>query len=178
MAKKKNKKRITSVEQLTKEMNIKDVAEIAASDANISKFGSLLPNIETELATKILETLPDYKENCSKILEVLDSIYAKNIEMNKHTQDRAVNSYDTVMAALKSQLEKEDISSRERKSITNNMIAVADRIAEINKGAQKHSRQVLKIFLTALCVITGIVFLPLGVFLLIVYLKAKSDSVR
>lgn len=61
MVKKKNKKRITGIEQLTKEMNIKDVAEIADSDVNISKFGALLPDIETELATKILETLPDYK---------------------------------------------------------------------------------------------------------------------
>lgn len=178
MAKKKNKKRITSIEQLTKEMNIKDVAEIADSDVNISKFGALLPDIETELATKILETLPDYRESCSKILNVLDSIYTKTLETNKKTQDRAMDSYDTVLEALKNQLEDESISSRERKSITNNMISIADRIAEINKSAQKHSRQVLKIILIALCAVVGIIFLPLGIFLLIVYFKAKSDSVR
>ena len=58
------------------------------------------------------------------------------------------------------------------------MISSADRIAEINKSAQKHSRQVLKIILIALCAVVGIIFLPLGIFLLIVYFKAKSDSVR
>ena len=59
------------------------------------------------------------------------------LENNKESQIAAVKGYQTILDALSKKMENESITSEERKSITDDMITVADKIAEIHLQNQK-----------------------------------------
>lgn len=100
------------------------------SKDKIMQFASMIPYMDKEVAIAIINQFPKYAEfgkaAMSCYMQICDSI----LEKNNKSQEAVIKGYQTILDTLSKRLEKENISEEERKSITEDMISVADKIAE------------------------------------------------
>ena len=102
-----------------------------------SEFASMLPYVDKEVAISIIRQFPNLadfgKVLISYYMGMCDNILAKGNE----SQLAAINGYQTILDTLSRRMNEENISEEEAKSITEDMVTVADKIAEINLKYQK-----------------------------------------
>lgn len=99
------------------------------SKDKIMQFASMIPYMDKEVALAVINQFPTFadfgKTAISAYMQACDGLLAKNNE----SQQAVIKGYQTILDALAKRIEKEDISADERKSITEDMVAVADKIA-------------------------------------------------
>ena len=81
---------------------------------------------------------------------------------NKESQIAVIHGYQTILNALSKRLEKVE-NEKERKSITDDMISVADKIAEVHLQNQKHISKIVTKFIVASLGIATVLAAAIGV---------------
>lgn len=107
------------------------------SREKIMQFASMIPYMDKEVAIAIINQFPTFadfgKTAVSCYMQMCDNI----LEKNKESQIAVIQSYQTILAALAKKMDTDDITEKERKAITEDMISVADKIAEIDLQNKK-----------------------------------------
>ncbi len=107
------------------------------SKDKVMQFASMIPYMDKDVAIAVINQFPVYadfgKTAISTYMEMCDRI----LENNKESQASVVRGYQTILDALSKRMEVPEITSEERKSITDDMIAVADKIAEADLQNKK-----------------------------------------
>lgn len=100
------------------------------SKDKIMQFASMIPYMDKEVTIAIINQFPIFadfgKTAISSYMQMCDNI----LEKNRESQAAVIQGYQTILNALAKRMEAENITEEERKSITEDMISVADRIAE------------------------------------------------
>ena len=115
------------------------LSKIGASDfRSISKnqiisFVSALPEMDKETAIKCIEQFPEFRLQAKEILDQLSTICDKAIDENKDSRKDAAEGYRVILDSLNERLNSQNISESERSAIANDMLVVADRIAELDE---------------------------------------------
>lgn len=99
------------------------------SKDKIMEFASMIPYIDKDVAIAIINQFPTYADFGRAIIEQYTQACNNILEKNKESQMAVINGYQTILDALAKRIERENITEIERKSITEDMIAVADKIA-------------------------------------------------
>ena len=107
------------------------------SKDKIMQFASMIPYMDKEVAIAIINQFPIFadfgKTAISSYMQMCDNI----LEKNRESQAAVIQGYQTILNALAKRMEAENITEEERKSITEDMISVADKIAEADLQNKK-----------------------------------------
>lgn len=99
------------------------------SKDKIMQFASMIPYMDKEVAIAIINQFPEFadfgKAAISNYMQMCDNI----LQDNRESQAAVIHGYQTILEALSKRMEMESTSEEDRKVITEDMIAVADKIA-------------------------------------------------
>lgn len=149
-------KRYVSEKAVKRALGIESFRNV--SKDKIMEFASMIPYIEKDVAIAIINQFPVYADFGKATIEQYTRICSIILENNKESQKAVVNGYQTILDALAKRITKENISEIERKSITEDMIAIADKIAAVDLENKKF----LEKMVTRLLWTVGIGFAAIG----------------
>lgn len=95
----------------------------------IMEFVSAIPNMDKDVAIKIIEQFPSYTESANNMLAQLNIICDNAMKANGESQKEAIEAYKKILDDLGELLKKNSTTAEERAQITEQMITVADRIS-------------------------------------------------
>lgn len=107
------------------------------SKEKVMQFASMIPYMDKEVALKIIEQFPVYADFGRAAIEQYTKACDNILEKNEENQIAVIHGYQTILDVLAKKIEKEDLSEEERKAITEDMITVADKIAEADLNNKK-----------------------------------------
>ena len=93
------------------------------------EFVSLIPNMDKEVAIKIIEQYPAFAKLSESMVAPLNKMCDIALEKNEESQRLTIQAYKQILDELSNQLHMEDISKEEREKITKQMIEIADKIS-------------------------------------------------
>ncbi|WP_033821819.1 hypothetical protein [Kitasatospora sp. MBT63] len=101
------------------EAEIKQVLGIE-SWRNLSKdkmirFAAMMPDMDTEVALKIVEQFPAFKEFAKDVVAAMETAHESTLSANKQSQDYVHRSLQEIRAALTSELGRDGLSWDEKK---------------------------------------------------------------
>jgi len=99
------------------------------SKEKIIEFVSAIPNMDKDVAIKIIEQFPAYTESANNMLAQLNTLCNNAMKENGESQKEAIEAYKKILDDLGELLKKDTITAEERMQITEQMITVADRIS-------------------------------------------------
>ena len=147
-----------------------DVKKALAIDSfrNISKdkimeFVSAIPNMDKEVAIKIIEQFPSYAESANNMIAQLNTLCSNAMKENGESQKEVIGTYKKILDDLGELLKKDTNTAEERAQITKQMIEVADRISakdtenkEFLSGITKYGGHIIVSALVLGAVILGV----------------------
>lgn len=99
------------------------------SKDKIIEFVSAIPNIDKEVAIKIIDQFPAYNESANNMITQLNTMCNNVMKENGESQKEAIEAYKKILDDLGDLLKKDTITAEEKLKITEQMITVADRIS-------------------------------------------------
>ena len=120
-------KTLVSVEEVKNALKIDSFRNL--SKDKIMEFVSLIPNMDKEVAIKIIEQYPAFAKLSESMVAQLNKMCDTALEKNEESQRLTIQSYKQILDELNNQLHMEDISKEEREKITKQMIEIADKIS-------------------------------------------------
>lgn len=120
-------KTLVSVEEVKNALKIDSFRNL--SKDKIMEFVSLIPNMDKEVAIKIIEQYPAFAKLSESIVAQLNKMCDTALEKNEESQRLTIQAYKQILDELSNQLHMEDISKEEREKITKQMIEIADKIS-------------------------------------------------
>lgn len=133
------------------------------SKDKVMQFASMIPYMNPEVAIAVINQFPVFadfgKTAISYYMQISDTILANN----KESQAAAIKGYQTILDALSVRINNEGVSDEERKSITEDMITVADKIAEADYQNKKFLLKVGKYMVAGVLGVAALVGGAIGV---------------
>ena len=120
-------KTLVSVEEVKNALKIDSFRNL--SKDKIMEFVSLIPNMDKEVAIKIIEQYPAFAKLSESMVAQLNKMCDTALEKNEESQRLTIQAYKQILDELSNQLHMEDISKEEREKITKQMIEIADKIS-------------------------------------------------
>lgn len=120
----------------------KDFRNMNSKD--LIKFVSSLPDMDREVAIKCIEQFPEFSKYGGKILDIITKSFENTVKTNKDLADEVIQTYRDILDSLKKELRKRNLTPEDRSRITEMMVDVADRIAEIDKSHQHFHELIIK----------------------------------
>lgn len=120
-------KTLVSVEEVKNALKIDSFRNL--SKDKIMEFVSLIPNMDKEVAIKIIEQYPAFAKLSESMVAQLNKMCDIALEKNEESQRLTIQAYKQILDELSNQLHMEDISKEEREKITKQMIEIADKIS-------------------------------------------------
>ena len=120
-------KTLVSVEEVKNALKIDSFRNL--SKDKIMEFVSLIPNMDKEVAIKIIEQYPAFAKLSESMVTQLNKMCDTVLEKNEESQRLTIQAYKQILDELSNQLHMEDISKEEREKITKQMIEIADKIS-------------------------------------------------
>ncbi len=99
------------------------------SKDKIVEFVSMIPNMDKDVAIKIIEHFPEYASFATSMIAQLTMVCDKALKSNNESQKDVIEAYKKILDDLGHLLKKEDITCEERTIITDKMVMIADRIS-------------------------------------------------
>lgn len=99
------------------------------SKDKVMQFASMIPYMDKDVAIAIIGQFPRFADFGQAIVSSYMQTCDNILQSNKESQAAVIRGYQTILDALSKKLEAENIDTSERKAITEDMIAVADKIA-------------------------------------------------
>ena len=155
------RKRYVTEEAVKKALKIDSFRNV--SKDKLMQFASMIPYMDKDVAIAIINQFPEFadfgKILIANYMHICDNIREKNHEGHM----AAVHGYQTILDANAKKLEKDEITEEERKAITEDMIAVADKIAELDLRNKKFYERMGSKALIAVIAVAGVVGAAIGV---------------
>ncbi|MFF6835785.1 hypothetical protein ACFY84_28670 [Streptomyces sp. NPDC012438] len=102
--------------------NEADIKQALGIDSwrNLSKdkmirFAAMMPDMGTEVALKIVEQFPAFKEFAMDAVDAMEKAHESTLSANKQSQEHVHRAFQEIRAILKGELSKENLSWEEKK---------------------------------------------------------------
>lgn len=133
------------------------------SKDKVMEFASMIPDMDKDVAIAIINQFPSFadfgKTAISKYMETCDSL----LKNNEECQASAIYSYQSILDTLSNRMETACNTEEERKAITEDMITVADKLAELDQKNKQFLKDMANKAFGGLFLITCIIGAVLGV---------------
>lgn len=92
-------------------------------------FISILPDINDEVAIKIIEQFPEFSKTASTMLDIVRQQFDSILLENGRAVDHSVSAYRKVLDDFSLMMQLPDISEQQRRYFAEKMLEAADRIS-------------------------------------------------
>ena len=135
------KKNYMSEDEVKKALNISDFRSL--SKEKIMEFVSIIPKVDKEVAMAIINQFPNYVDMAKNMVGGMMHLCDEALQDAKIGRKDVIESYRMVLETLKEQLNDEKLTVEERNKITDDMIAVAEKIDTVNDKHQIFVKDIL-----------------------------------
>lgn len=135
------KKNYMSEDEVKKALNISDFRSL--SKEKIMEFVSIIPKVDKEVAMSIINQFPNYVDMAKNMVGGMMHLCDEALQDAKIGRKDVIESYRMVLETLKEQLNDEKLTVEERNKITDDMIAVAEKIDTVNDKHQIFVKDIL-----------------------------------
>ena len=97
------------------------------SKDHMIRFAAMMPDMDTEVALKIIEQFPEFKGFALEALDVMEKRHESTLSHNKQSQDNVHRAFQEIREILKGELSKEDLTPEERKHILELIVETGNR---------------------------------------------------
>ncbi|MFI0542700.1 hypothetical protein ACH3VS_27885 [Streptomyces sp. WSLK1-3] len=87
------------------------------SKDKVIRFAAMMPDMSTEVALKIVEQFPVFKDFAKDVVGAMENAYASTLTANKQSQEHFHRACQEIRDILKGELNKDDLSWEEKKFI-------------------------------------------------------------
>ena len=108
------------------------------------EFASLIPNMDKDVAISIINQFPAYAESSRNMIEQYNVMCDKILQSNDDSRRDSVMAYKTVLDDLSSLLKQDGVTPELQEKITDKMILVADKIADLHEGNRNFLEGIIK----------------------------------
>lgn len=102
-------------DQVLKELDMESWRNL--SKDKMIKFAAMMPNMDKEIALKIIQQLPEFTKFALEALNAMEKEHANTLSNNKDSQENVHKAYHDIRDILKGELNHENISTEEKKYI-------------------------------------------------------------
>ena len=135
---------LVSEEQVKKALQIDSFRNL--SKDKIVEFASLIPHMDKDVAIAIINQFPAYVESSRNMIEQYNAMCDKVLQSNDDSRKDAVMAYKTILDDLSILLKQDGITPEQQEKITDKMILVADKIADLHEDRRRHFIWSIKLF--------------------------------
>lgn len=133
------------------------------SKEKIMQFASMIPYMDKDVAIAIINQFPVFadfgKTAISTYMQMCDNI----LEKSQESHMTVIQGYQIILCGLSKRMESESVTEEDRKSITEDMISVADKIAEADLQHKKFLERMGKKAMIALLGVAAIIGAGIGI---------------
>ncbi|MFJ4469543.1 hypothetical protein ACIP2X_18905 [Streptomyces sp. NPDC089424] len=79
------------------------------------RFAAMMPNMDTEVALKIVEQFPAFKDFAKDAVSVVERSHQITLSANNQSQEHVHRAWQEVRDILKGELDKDDLSREDKK---------------------------------------------------------------
>lgn len=133
---------LVSEDQVKKALQIDSFRNL--SKDKIMEFASLIPHMDKEVAAAIINQFPTYVESSRNMIEQYNVMCDKVLQSNDDGRKDAVMAYKTILDDLSVLLKQDGITPEQRENITDKMILVADKIADLHEDNRNFLEGIIK----------------------------------
>ena len=113
------------------------------SKEKIMSFISILPNVDNEVAVKIIEQFPEFVKASNEMIHVMKDLCENAIKDASENTKISIKAYEKVLDELSVLVERDDISSEDRKYFSDKMIEIADKIGKKDTEDKQFKAKIL-----------------------------------
>lgn len=135
-------KKKMSLEEVKSTLDVTDFSSLSKEKA--MEFVSLIPKIDKETAISIINQFPNYANMAKDMIGGMITLCDNALQDAKVGKKDVIESYKVVLETLKKELNKGDLSTKDRKRITDDMLIVAEKIDAANEKHQEFLKDTLK----------------------------------
>lgn len=110
-------------QQVLHQLDIPDFRHVTKD--KVMTFASMLQNMEPEVAKKALEQFPEFAKMTLDVMREYKGVLERSLEDNSASSKQCFDAYNTVLNALKSCLDKENLPFDEKKYYLDRMTEIA-----------------------------------------------------
>lgn len=81
----------------------------------VIRFAAMMPDMDTEVALKIIEQFPVFKEFAMDVVDSMEKAHESTLSANTQSQDHVHRAFQEIREILKGELQKNDLSWDEKK---------------------------------------------------------------
>ena len=133
---------LVSEEQVKKALQIDSFRNL--SKDKIVEFASLIPHMDKDVAIAIINQFPAYVESSRNMIEQYNAMCDKVLQSNDDSRKDAVMAYKTILDDLSILLKQDGITPEQQEKITDKMILVADKIADLHEDNRNFLEVIIK----------------------------------
>lgn len=133
---------LVSEEQVKKALQIDSFRNL--SKDKIVEFASLIPHMDKDVAIAIINQFPAYVESSRNMIEQYNAMCDKVLQSNDDSRKDAVMAYKTILDDLSILLKQNGITPEQQEKITDKMILVADKIADLHEDNRNFLEGIIK----------------------------------
>lgn len=115
----------------TSETEIMQALEIESwrnlSRDKILRFVAMMPEMDKEVAIKVIEQFPEFRKFAVDALDVLEKEHSATLTHNKASQDKVHHAFQEVRAVLANELKRDDLTAEDRLIIIRMIMETANR---------------------------------------------------
>lgn len=152
------KKNYMSEDEVKKALNISDFRSL--SKEKVMEFISIIPKVDKEVAMSIINQFPNYVDMAKNMVGGMIHLCDDALQDSKIGRKDVIESYKIVLETLKEQLNDDKLTVAERNRITDDMIAVAEKIDAVN---DKHNNLIKDMITKVGSVTVGVVLLGVAI---------------
>ncbi|MFJ2959740.1 hypothetical protein [Streptomyces sp. NPDC087270] len=103
----------TNEAQIMKALGIESWRNL--SKDKMVRFAAMMPNMDTEVALKIVEQFPEFKEFAKDAVNAVERAHQSTLSANNQSQEHVHRAWQEVRDVLRGELGKDDLSREEKK---------------------------------------------------------------
>ncbi len=148
-------------QEVLERLDVKDFRHMS-KDKVIAAFSSMLPNMSSEVAMKVLEQFPSFAQAMTDIAVQYKTILINSIDSSSRSTQQSILICQAIIDALKTQLDRDDLPFEERKFYIEQMQQIARTVQEINAEHHAFLTRCISFGVLALIFVGGGLTITLG----------------
>lgn len=140
------KKKLTTEKEIKKALKIKSFDELPLDQYD--DLAQLLVNTKKDVAIGIVNQLSEYMPYAKEMLSKLTEVCHHILNEGKSAHDDTIKAYMQILEKLEEELEQKKLTKRRKKKITEQMMQIAEKIAQEGDAHRKFLQDTFKIFAT------------------------------
>ena len=148
-------KKYKSVDSVKRALNIDSLDNLTEEQSK--NLALMIPYIDKNVVIESFNQLSQFVDFGKIAISIYTQICDNILEKNKESQIIVIRSYQTILDSLRRRMDMIDITEVERKSITEDMILIADKIALVDLQNKKFLSKIVTKILLALGLISLVI---------------------